>query len=165
MLRPLDALLTAGIVPRPAPSAALRALVRRRSSNYERLRHLARLTVGAVPPLERALRRALLDGTRLPVAGSGFELVGHGTAATVFRLTAPPHAPQVLKVYRWTLGHPAHEQLRMVRRHRARYRRLRGWFGGRLLATHYLVLHGPLLGCSVAGCLQERVERATDLFA
>jgi len=160
-----DALLTAGVRPRPALLATLRALTRR-SSNYERLRRLVDVATRPAPALERRFRRALLDTTRLPFAVSGVELAGHGTAATVFRMLGEPVGTRfVLKVYRWTLGQPRAELVQMARRHRARYEVLRRWLGESVLRAHFLVLDGPLRALPVAACLQERVEGATDLLS
>jgi hypothetical protein len=160
-----DALLTAGVRPRPPLLATLRALTRR-SSNYERVRRLADLATRPAPALERQVQRALLDTTRLPFAASGIELVGHGTAATVFRLGGGPEgAGFVLKVYRGTIGQPRAELVQMARRHRARYEVLRRWLGESVLRAHFLVLDGPLRALPVAACLQERVEGATDLLS
>jgi hypothetical protein len=163
--RTQDAVLSAGARPRPPLLATLRALTRR-SSHYERLRNLVDLTTRPVPALERRLRRALVDTTRLPLAVSGVELAGHGTAATVFRLLGEPDgARHVLKAYRWTLGQPAAELVRMSRRHRARHGLLRQALGESVLAAHFLVLAGPLRALPVAACLQERVDGASDLLA
>src|SRR6185503_5885820 len=110
--------------------------------------------------------RALLDTTRLPLALDGVELVGHGSAATVFRLHGGPgKTPRVLKVYRWTLGQDPARLLRMARRHRARYLELRRWLGDAVLPAHFLVLNGPLHALPVAACLQEWVGGSKDLFA
>lgn len=164
--RPLDALLTAGVPPSAGFRGALRGLARRRCSGYERLRSLVQLVTLPLPALERALRRVLLDRSRLPFGAAGLELAGHGTAATVFRLEATPALPEhVLKLYRWTLGLPSPLLAQMARRHRARYLQLRGWFGEHVPRTHYLVLHGPLCALPVVACLQERVEHATDFLA
>src|SRR5262245_29082855 len=133
-----DALLTSGVRPRPPLLATLRALTRR-SSNYERVRSLADLATRPAPALERGVRRALLDTTHLPLAVSGIELAGHGTAATVFRLLGEPEAARfVLKVYRGTIGQPRAELVRMARRHRARYDVLCRWLGESVLRAHFL---------------------------
>jgi len=166
VLRPLDALLTAGLAPRPGVPAALRALVRPRSAHYERLRSLAWLVLGPVPALERRVLRALLDTRALPFRVTGVERLGYGTAATVFGLQGPGAvSAHVLKVYRWTLARTAAQQAQAARRHRARYELLRGWLGAHVLRTHYLVLHGPLGAHPALACLQERIAGATDLLA
>lgn len=165
VVRPQDAILTAGVRPRPPLLVVLRALARR-SSHYERLRNLADLATRPLPALERRLRRALLDPSRLPFRASGVELAGHGTAATVYRLLGVPgRLPLVLKVYRWTAGQPAAQLVQMTRRHRARHELLRGALGESVLPAHFLVLHGPLRALPVAACLQELVEGSTDLLA
>ncbi len=164
--RPLDAVLTAAERPRSGLRGALRALAPGRRPHYERLRGLVQLATLPLPALERALRRALLDTTRLPLRVEGLELAGHGSAATVFRLDAPGVTPpHVLKLYRWTLGLPGPLLAQMARRHRARYEQLCAWFGAHVQRTHFLVLHGPLRGLAAAACLQERAEGATDLLA
>ena len=164
--RPLDALLAAGARPRPPFLATLRASLRWRASNHERLRNLASLSLRAAPPLERWLQDALLDTTRLPFSIERLELMAHGSAATVFRLELgrgrPPH---VLKVYRWTLGQSSAGLLQMGCRQRARYRHLRRWFGETVLRTHFLVLAGPLRAFPVAATLQELLEDSRDLLA
>ena len=164
--RPLDAVLTAGLEPRARLGSALRGLTRRRSSHYERFRSLVQLVTAPFPPLARRLRRGLLDTAQLALACACREPIGHGTAATVFALASAPGArAHVLKVYRWTLGLPSSELARLARRHRERYRRIRGWFGAHVLPTHFLVLNGPLRALPVAACLQERVLPGRDLLA
>lgn len=165
LARPLDAVLTATTRPRVPLLVALRVLPRR-AANYERLRGLLELVLRPLPPLERGLRRALLDARSLALHTRGLELLGHGTAATVFRLLGEDgRSTHVLKVYRWTLGQPANELLRMARRHLARYRLLHEGLGDCLLRTHFLVLNGPLRGLPVAACLQEHVGESFDLLA
>lgn len=166
VLRPLDALLTAGEAARPTLGAELRTLTRRRVAHYERLRSLAALVTQPLPPVGRAIRRTLLDPERLPFRGRGLELLAHGTAATVFRLAGCAGQPaRILKVYRWTLAQEPALRLQMARRHRVRYSLLAEAFGPYLLRTHFLVLNGPLRGWPVAACLQEEIETTLDPLA
>ena len=170
-----DAALTAALRPRPAGDA-LRALFWPRSSNHERVRNAVSLAAAPLPALARGVRRALLDASRLPflpglpglpgatgTRAGELELLGHGSAATVFGLEA--RGGWALKVYRSTLGAPGALLLQMARRHRARHGFLAAWFGECVLPAHFLVLHAPLRGLAVAACLQRRVEGAHDLLA
>jgi hypothetical protein len=162
--RPLDALLTAGARPRGF-SSTLRALVRLRSSNYDRLQALAGLANAIAPPFGRALQGALLDTTRLPFVNARVAPEAQGSAATVFRLDlGAGRAPYALKVYRWTLGLPAELAHPIVRRQRARYALLREELGEYVLSTHFLLLHAPLCAWSAAASLQPFVERSSDLL-
>jgi hypothetical protein len=163
--RSMEAVLAASLGPRPRLLATLGAL-RSRAPRYERLRDLVRLAIVALPPLARWLQRALLEPRRLPFRASALELLGSGSAATVFRIELESQErPLALKVYRWTLGLSAAELARVSRRHRARHEELRRWFGESVLPTHFLVLNGPLRALPVAVCLQERLPGSADLLA
>lgn len=161
VLRGLDAVLTSGhetSLSAPIPDA-------RSVGNYRRAQRIVNAVSTVFPSVPAHSRRALLTD-RLPFAIERVEPLSYGSSVTAFVVRCPA-GPRVLKVYRRSLGRPVDALLDEAREARAWFERLgRCYRGcGVLVPTHFLVLHGPLLGRGAAAALQPFVETVQhDVF-
>jgi hypothetical protein len=159
VFKAFDAVLTAGLK-RTSPSAVSWTP----RSNYRRAQATMEVVQTLFPGAAALAGERLFRPQRLPFAHHEVELLSLGTACTVFLLrpTEPngTSPPMVLKVFRKMMGRRPEVVLNHVRALRARYEMIAAWYSdcSLVVPTHFMVLHGPLLGRPVAACVQPYLE-------
>lgn len=162
----LDAALTAPLNSGSA-GALLRAALRPRTSNFQRVRSLVGLGHRLTPGLAKRMAARLWNLRYFALAGFDVRLLAYGLGGTVFLLERPGDR-RVLKVYRRTLGRPARAALKVAAEFHAKHRELSARFNHPdeiVIPSAYFLLHSPLLGAASAAVLQPFVAGTVrDLF-
>jgi hypothetical protein len=167
----LDAVMTASLRPRGGFKAHVKAVLSPRSSNYNRVGSLVRLADSLLPGTAKWASKALCRSRRLPFPDATVELLGYGSAATVFLLKDdlepeddPGDGRVVLKVFRKSLGKNLSRLLEIADLYRKKYEAVATWYDGALNIVPdavFLVFHGPLLGLPAVACLQTYIAGET----
>lgn len=167
LYKSLDAVITAPLNPKARKRDLALSVVKRRSSNYNRVASFLNLLDGFVPGIARKTGRSLLNLERFPFAGYSVDLLAYGSGATVYLLQKGADR-KVLKVFRRSLGKTPGGALQVAREYQSKYQNIAAWFNGRFqiaVPCLYLLLNGPLLGVSCVGLVQPYVEgKKFDLF-
>jgi hypothetical protein len=159
MLRTCDAVLTAALPGHLAGEGGDRS-----RSNYEHIRAAIGAASRLSPAAIQRLRGALMTSLFLPFLDGEAELLGFGSAATVFLLRPAESgtgAPAlVLKVFRKTLGRRVDHAVELVSGIRARHDAVAADYHdcSLVVPAHFVVLHGPVLGRAAGACIQPYVE-------
>lgn len=164
----LDAFLIAPLRPAVSSAALAGALLRPRSSHFNRAAALMNLVSAVAPGLGRRIRDSLYRPGRLPLPAVGDGPLGFGSGVTVFRCGGDA-GNYVLKVYRLSLGCAPRVLLERARAYRERYARICSWYAGvdgLVPPSSHLVIQAPLLGLPAVACLQPYLAgERHDLFA
>jgi len=162
-----DAALTAHLRPWENAQSLFRAVVRWRSSNYNRIASLINLVDRLRPGFAERAARRLIRFKHFPLHGYQISLMAYGSGATVFLLEKGQER-KALKVFRRSLGQPVKRVLEVAREFQEKHTTLTTWFNQAdpvVIPSSFLVLHGPLLGERAAAVLQPYVAgRKHDLL-
>lgn len=167
LLKTLDAVLTAPLKPRAGAGAQLRALVRPKTSNANRIAALLHLVDRLAPGAASRASGSLLTLRHFPLAGCQVRLLAYGSGATVFLLENGGER-KVLKVFRRSLAGPSAKIWGVAKEFKDKYDKLCVWFNQQdelVVPSQFLLLHGPLVGAAAAAVLQPYVGgKKSDIF-
>lgn len=163
----LDAVLTASLRPKEGRQSYLNALIKRKSSNYERVAAGTKLIDSFVPGFAQKVSNSLTDTSRFPFAKADVRLISYGSGSTVF-LVERPEGEWVLKIYRRSLGKKGESLAQIANHFKAKYETVCGWYDGRfnlVPQAHFLILNGPIFSKPAAAVLQRYIPgNKSDFF-
>lgn len=154
----LDAVLTARLRPALRWRGRIAALLRWRTSRFDRTAHAAVTLDVLWPTLFDRVLGSVLRCERTPLRRRALEPFAFGTGSIVFRIDGDPQL--VLKTYRISTGRRLTDVRIVARLVDTTYRTLLAWYGrehGLVPPTLVLVGPGPVRGVPSALALQRRV--------
>jgi hypothetical protein len=132
------------------------------SKAYRRARAFARMARALAPGTVARSAARVVSARQMPFPMTSIELLGFGSGSTVFLVRDASDRLSVLKIFRKSLGRNSSELRRQLEYRRSAYATVARWYRGLNIvpASHFLLLHGPILSLAAVGCLQPLIPSA-----